>query len=198
MNIISVREQPQYTGRIIAYLQQCWNEMPHLQRLYKPLCRCCNHCLSGTFWKKRVNLLDVRDLSPMTLSVEWIYIRGSAPYLLTKIIGVITMRKCLQKKTKEDARKFGFRSLYLSTTHVGYYEKYGFRYIGDGYHPWEEQSRIYEIELQSMRHNQHINPNEVFPSKHKSLCFMKNVVSAPNISIGDYTYYDDPVKPEKF
>ncbi len=27
---------------------------------------------------------------------------------------------------------------------------------------------------------------------------MKNVVSAPNISIGDYTYYDDPVKPENF
>lgn len=49
-----------------------------------------------------------------------------------------------------------------------------------------------------MRHNQHIDPNEVFPSKHKSLCFIKNVVSAPNISIGDYTYYDDPVKPENF
>ena len=53
----------------------------------------------------------------------------------------------LIEKAKEDTRKFGFRSLYLSTTHVGYYEKYGFRYIGDGYHPWEEQSRIYEIEL---------------------------------------------------
>lgn len=32
----------------------------------------------------------------------------------------------LIEKAKEDARKFGFRSLYLSTTHVGYYEKYGF------------------------------------------------------------------------
>ena len=26
MNIISVREQPQYTQQIIAYLQQCWNK----------------------------------------------------------------------------------------------------------------------------------------------------------------------------
>lgn len=27
MNIISVREQPQYTQQIIAYLQQFWNKM---------------------------------------------------------------------------------------------------------------------------------------------------------------------------
>ena len=100
------------------------------------------HCLSGTSWKKRANLSDVRDLLPMTLSAEWIYIRGSAPYLLGN-----NYAQMLIEKAKEDARKFGFRSLYLSTTHVGYYEKYGFRYIGDGYHPWEEQSRIYEIEL---------------------------------------------------
>ena len=30
---------------------------------------------------------------------------------------------------------------------LDYYEKYGFRYIGQGYHPWGENSRIYEIEV---------------------------------------------------
>lgn len=49
-----------------------------------------------------------------------------------------------------------------------------------------------------MKRNKYIDPNEVFPSKHKSLCFVKSVVTAPNISIGDYTYYDDMVEPENF
>ncbi len=30
------------------------------------------------------------------------------------------------------------------------------------------------------------------------VCFLKAVVSAPNIEIGDYTYYDDPHEPERF
>lgn len=35
------------------------------------------------------------------------------------------------------------------------------------------------------------NPNEIFPNAYKTSCFIKNVVKAPNIIIGDYTYYDD-------
>ena len=42
------------------------------------------------------------------------------------------------------------------------------------------------------------NPNEVFPNEYKTSCFIKNVVKAPNISIGDYTYYDDDVAPMDF
>lgn len=53
----------------------------------------------------------------------------------------------LIEKAKEDTRRAGFSRMYLSTEHVGYYEKYGFRYIGQGYHPWGENSRIYEIEV---------------------------------------------------
>lgn len=37
------------------------------------------------------------------------------------------------------------------------------------------------------------DPNEVFPDEYGTSCFLKNVVSAPNIFIGDYTYYDNPV-----
>ena len=37
------------------------------------------------------------------------------------------------------------------------------------------------------------DPNAVFPNAFGTTCFLKNVVTAPNIFIGDYTYYDDPV-----
>jgi N-acetylglutamate synthase-like GNAT family acetyltransferase len=53
----------------------------------------------------------------------------------------------LINKAKDDSKRFGFKKLYLSTDHVGYYEKFGFKYIGQGYHPWNEESRIYQIEL---------------------------------------------------
>ncbi len=42
------------------------------------------------------------------------------------------------------------------------------------------------------------DPNAIFPNEYKTSCFIKNVVHAPNISIGDYTYYDDPVDPTGF
>lgn len=42
------------------------------------------------------------------------------------------------------------------------------------------------------------DPNQIFPNEYKTSCFIKNVVSAPNIFIGEYTYYDDPVNPTGF
>lgn len=42
------------------------------------------------------------------------------------------------------------------------------------------------------------DPNAVFPNEYKTSCFIKNVVKAPNITIGDYTYYDDAVAPTEF
>ena len=42
------------------------------------------------------------------------------------------------------------------------------------------------------------DPNAVFPNEYHTSCFIKNVVKAPNIQIGDYTYYDDPADPAGF
>lgn len=42
------------------------------------------------------------------------------------------------------------------------------------------------------------DPRAVFPNEYHTSCFIKNVVQAPNIHIGDYTYYDDPVDPTGF
>ena len=53
--------------------------------------------------------------------------------------------------TIEDNKKAGFDNLYLSTEHIGYYEKYGFQYIGQSYHPWGDESRIYEYKIKQYR-----------------------------------------------
>lgn len=42
------------------------------------------------------------------------------------------------------------------------------------------------------------NPDQIFPNKYKTSCFIKNVIKAPNIIVGDYTYYDDSVDPAGF
>ena len=42
------------------------------------------------------------------------------------------------------------------------------------------------------------DPSQVFPNTYGTTCFLKNVVTAPNIIIGDYTYYDDPANPTGF
>ena len=43
------------------------------------------------------------------------------------------------------------------------------------------------------------NPNAIYPNEAiKSVCFIKNVVTRPNILVGEYTYYDDNTGPEQF
>ncbi|HKK25292.1 MAG TPA: CatB-related O-acetyltransferase [Gracilimonas sp.] len=43
------------------------------------------------------------------------------------------------------------------------------------------------------------DPNETFPlENYEKLCFLKNIVSNPNIIVGDYTYYDDFENVENF
>ena len=43
------------------------------------------------------------------------------------------------------------------------------------------------------------DPNEIFPNKKiPSLCYIKNVITRPNIIVGDYTYYDDIDGADKF
>lgn len=42
------------------------------------------------------------------------------------------------------------------------------------------------------------DPNAVFPCEYKTTCFLKNILTAPNIWVGDYSYYDDPEDPTAF
>ncbi|GET41749.1 acetyltransferase [Microseira wollei NIES-4236] len=43
------------------------------------------------------------------------------------------------------------------------------------------------------------DPNQPYPmADQRRVVFIKNFVKSPNIIVGDYSYYDDPVDPEGF
>lgn len=46
--------------------------------------------------------------------------------------------------------------------------------------------------------NRFPDPNVLFPNQYGTSCFLKNAITAPNISVGDYTYYDDSEDPTAF
>lgn len=146
MNIISVREHPEWAERMIKYFQKHWASEESMM-VYED---CITHCIDAAVrlpqWYVMVDgetiigcaglitndFISRMDLYPWicALYVEEAY-RGHAYGSL------------LLKRAKDDAAKAGYSHVYLCTDHVGYYEKYGFEYIGAGYHPWGETSRIY-------------------------------------------------------
>ncbi len=150
MKIISVRECPEYKDRIIEYFQKTWGT-ENTMKVYED-------CISNSLgtasplpqWYIMVHdnetigcagLITNDFISRMDL-YPWI----CAVFIEEKHRGN-AYGELLLSRAKEDARKGGFAYVYLCTDHIGYYEKYGFEYIGNGYHPWGDRSRIYSIEL---------------------------------------------------
>ena len=150
MKIISVKENPECKDRAIRYFQSKWATEQSMM-VYED---CITHCITTSnplpqwyILMEEDKIIDCAGLitndfiSRMDL-YPWvcaIYIeeeyRGNA-------YGTILM-----EKAKIDAKAGGFNDLYLCTDHIGYYEKYGFEYIGTGYHPWGDRSRIYKTTL---------------------------------------------------
>lgn len=147
MKIISARENPEYKDAIIAFLQKSWMEV--LPEIYSD---CVDHCIDSPNplpqWyvlEKDNQLVGCAGL----ITNDFISRMDLYPWLAALFIDEKHRgnyyAQLLIEKAKADAKAAGFKKLYLSTDHIGYYEKYGWIYIGDGYHPWNEQSRIYEI-----------------------------------------------------
>lgn len=151
MKIISIRENPEYKDIAIQYFQEKWaNENTKI--IYED-------CISNSITTNsplphwyllldsseeiigRAGLITNDFISRMDL-YPWV----CAVYIDERQRGN-AYGSLLLAKAKVDAKEGGFSHLYLCTGHVGYYEKYGFSYVGQGYHPWGEDSRIYEAVL---------------------------------------------------
>jgi len=146
IELISVREHPEMQEEFIAWFQGKWAS-EESRMVYDD---CIRSCLTAENplpqWYVLADdgriiagagLITNDFISRMDL-YPWLCALYVEPEYRGRALGAALMQRC-----REDAAKAGFSNLYLCTDHIGYYEKYGFEYIAEGYHPWGESSRIY-------------------------------------------------------
>ena len=147
MRVINLRTNPEYTEQAIAYFAKNWGN----KMIYED---CINNSLTTASplpqWYLLmdneqivggVGLITNDFISRMDL---WPWL--CALYIEEEYRGQ-NLAKLLIDQLKIDVRELGFASLYLATDHQNFYEKHGFTYLADGYHPWGDVSRIYECEV---------------------------------------------------
>lgn len=149
MKIISIRENPEYKEKAIQYFQNSWSEV--LPIIYEDcILNCINAPQSLPQWyllEKENEIIGCAGL----ITNDFISRMDLYPWLCALFIDEKyrghNYGNLLIEKAKTDTKNFGFSYLNLSTDHIGYYEKLGFEYIGQGYHPWDEETRIYQIKV---------------------------------------------------
>jgi N-acetylglutamate synthase-like GNAT family acetyltransferase len=149
MKIISIRQNPEYKGRAIKYLQDSWSEVSPV--IYE---NCISYSINAEpslpQWYLLLKNEEIIGCAGL-ITNDFISRMDLYPWICALFIDENhrgnNYGSLLIEQAKKDTKAFGFKYLNLCTDHVDYYEKLGFEYIGQGYHPWEEESRIYRLKV---------------------------------------------------
>jgi len=150
MIVINIRKHPEYVEQAITYIQSKWGNRRN-KKVYED-------CITKSIDAKNplpiwYLLLDGDNIIGCAglITNDFISRMDLCPWLCALYIEKKHrgqgLGELLMSQIKEDVANMELSALYLCTDHKGYYEKYGFSYIGDGYHPWGESSRIYECQV---------------------------------------------------
>ena len=149
MNVVSVRENPALCDRAIAYFQEKWAS--------EDSCMVYEDCIraslsSDTPLPEWYLLMDEESIVGCAglISNDFISRMDLCPWLCALYVEEAyrghAYGALLIERVRADAAKKGYPRLYLCSDHVGYYEKYGFARIAEGFHPWGETSGVFEAD----------------------------------------------------
>ncbi len=150
MEVISLRYSSEYLDRAIAYFQDKWateetmlvyddclrNSIDAVNSLPQWYLLIDGNRVIGCFGLVTNDFNSRMDLYPWLVAL----------YVEEDCRGH-NLGQVLIDRAIVEAELLGFKTLNLCTDHIGYYEKFGFRYLGSCYHPWGEESRLYQIDL---------------------------------------------------
>ena len=146
LELFSIREHPELADAAIEFFQRHWAS-PESMMVYED---CIRHAIGaeGPLPQWYVLMLNGRIVAGAGLIPNDFISRMDLGPWLAALYVEDECRGCalgreLIRHALEDAGRLGFDRLYLCSDHIGYYEKYGFAAIAEGYHPWGERSRIF-------------------------------------------------------
>lgn len=142
--IMNIRENPELKKRAVDYFSSKWSvpreaydesitdSLTTVDTVPRWFLMMKNDEIVGSFGLIQNDFIDRTDLYPWICAV---YIEENER---NKGLG----RRLLERAV-EEGRKLGYSFVYLTTDHVGYYERYGFEYIGQGNVGTDDEGRIY-------------------------------------------------------
>lgn len=144
--IISIKYCPEYSERASDWFASKWGI--DRKEYEKSIYDCINQNKSIPQWYLAINEDDEIIGGCGLIENDFVDRIDLFPYLCALFVEEKARGNALGAKLLENARidagRLGFDKLYLCTDHTSYYEKYGWKYIATGHHPWGATSRIYE------------------------------------------------------
>jgi RimJ/RimL family protein N-acetyltransferase/N-acetylglutamate synthase-like GNAT family acetyltransferase len=155
-NIISVRNNNRYLKRAVDYFASKWSvyravyddSIRHSISTSSPLPRWYlmldeNERIVGSYGLITNDFNSRQDLYP------WL-----AALFIEESERDQQLGSMLLAHATAEARNLGFENIYLETSHVGYYEKYGWKHIGSCYGASGNEHRLYQISCEQYQRRQ--------------------------------------------
>lgn len=149
MKIVSIAGSPALCESVKEYCKEKW------EKIYGCFAECADKSVTAALLPQTWAALGAEDeiLGFYQLSEHDLITRKDefTPFITSLYVdrnmrGGFGMGKMLLDHARYEAAKLGFDKLYLTTDHIGYYEKYGFREIGLDLYDWGRPTKLYEAD----------------------------------------------------